>query len=92
MRRRLWLGEARDEGGELALAVRVRLLIDSLELIAGSLVGDADACGRCFERFLVEQAVCESRFGRREAEDAPEVVGDRRRPPRQINKDDQGLS
>jgi hypothetical protein len=32
-----WLGETRDEGDKLALAVRVRLLINSLELIAAVL-------------------------------------------------------
>lgn len=88
----LSLGEARDKGDELALAVRARLLIDSLEPIAGSLVADAEAHGRCFERLPVEQAVCEPRFGRCEAEDVPEVAGDSRRPRCEINEDDQALS
>src|SRR5579872_5329217 len=88
----LWFGEARDENDQLALAVRLRLLVDGLELVAGGEVGDAKALGRGLQRLLAEQAVGEPRLGRREAEDAHELGGDGGRPRGEVDENDEASS
>jgi hypothetical protein len=85
----LWLGEARYEGDQLALAVRVRLLVDGPELVAGGAVGEAEAFSCGFQRRLTKKAVCEPRLRGGEAEDAHEIGGDYSGPRCQVDEDDE---
>lgn len=88
----LWLGETRYEGDQLALAVRVRLLVDGPELVAGGAVGDATVFGCGFERFLAQEAVGEPRLSGGEAEDTYEIGAVRRGTRFEIDKNDEALN
>jgi hypothetical protein len=72
--------------------VRIGLLVDGFQLIAGRPIGDAEAFGCCFQRFLAEQAVGKPCLCAGKSKDACEPGGDGGGARLEVNEDNEALS